>query len=159
MKHSPPSLWIKKNCSNSRKLVKNFPLRTTQAAPTGRGQGHSKQSKHRAKARPRPIARPRARHRRIHRPTPRSRGSQAPAQEAQPRPRPSPGPDPGPVPGPDPGQTLPKSSHSRRRPKVAKLYKELIRKCDSFERVAELDFQGLDPSGWPGDPRRSQSRL
>ena len=56
-------------------------------------------------------------------------------------------------------QTLPKSSHSRRRPKVAKLYKELIKKCESFERVTELDFQGLDPSGWPGDPQGSQSRL
>ena len=42
---------------------------------------------------------------------------------------------------------------------MAKLYKELIRKCDSFERVTELDFQGLDPSGWPGDPQGSQSRL
>ena len=67
-----------------------------------------------------PRARPRARHRRIHRPTPRSRRSQAQAQEPQPRPRPSPDPDPDP--GPDPGQTFPKSSHSRREPKVAKLY-------------------------------------
>ena len=63
-----------------------------------------------------PRARPRARHRRIHRPTPRSRRSQAQAQEPQPRPRPSPDPDP------DPGQTFPKSSHSRREPKVAKSY-------------------------------------
>ena len=63
-----------------------------------------------------PRARPRARHRRIHRPTPRSRRSQAQAQEPQPRPRPSPDPDP------DPGQTFPKSSHSRREPKVTKLY-------------------------------------
>ena len=58
------------------------------------------------------------------------------------------------------GQTLPKSSHSRRRPKVAKLYKELIRKCDSFERVTEFNFQGLAPGGFPGDsPRGGQSKL
>ena len=61
--------------------------------------------------------------------------------------------------GPDPRQTLPKYSHGRRRPEVAKLYKELIKKCDSFEMVTELDSQGLDPSGWPGDAQGSQSRL
>ena len=42
---------------------------------------------------------------------------------------------------------------------MAKLYKELIKKCDSFVRVAELDFQGPDPSGWPGHPQGGQSNL
>ena len=31
-------------------------------------------------------------------------------------------------------------------------YIELIRKRESFERVTELNFQGLDPSGSPEDP-------
>ena len=51
------------------------------------------------------------------------------------------------------GQTLPKTSHSRRRPKVAKLYKELNRKCESFERVPKWDFQGLEPGGQAGHPQ------
>ena len=153
VKHAPPSSWIKRTCPNPRKLVENFPVRTAQAAPTGPGQDHSKQSTHRPEARPRPRARLQARHRRIPRPTPISRRSQAQAQEAQPRPRPSPDP------GPGPDQTLPKSSHSRRRPKVAKLYKELIRKCDSFEWVTELNFQGLDPRASLETPRGGQSRL
>ena len=51
------------------------------------------------------------------------------------------------------GQTLPKTSHSRQRPKVAKLYKELNRKCESFERVPKWDFQGLGPGGQAGHPQ------
>ena len=51
------------------------------------------------------------------------------------------------------GQTLPKTSHSRQRPKVAKLYKELNRKCESFERVPKWDFQGLEPGGQAGHPQ------
>ena len=51
------------------------------------------------------------------------------------------------------GQTLPKTSHSRQRPKVAKLYKELNRKCESFERVPKWDFQGLEPGGQDGHPQ------
>ena len=56
------------------------------------------------------------------------------------------------------GQTLPKSSHSRRSRKVSALYKEHIRKCHTLGRPPELDFQGPEPGGQPGPPRRSQSR-
>ena len=42
MKDSPPSLCITRTCPNQRKLVENFHVRTTQAAPTGPDQGRSK---------------------------------------------------------------------------------------------------------------------
>ena len=67
MKHSPPSLWITRTCPNQRKLVENFHVRTTQAAPTGPDQGRSKHRRPQqaeeaqAEARPSPRARPRAR--------------------------------------------------------------------------------------------------
>ena len=42
MKDPPPSLCITRTCPNQRKLVENFHVRTTQAAPTGPDQGRSK---------------------------------------------------------------------------------------------------------------------
>ena len=36
---------------------------------------------------------------------------------------------------------------------MAKLYKELNGKCDSFDKPPKLDFQGLEPDGQPGHPQ------
>ena len=51
------------------------------------------------------------------------------------------------------GQTLPKSSHSRRSRNVSALYREHIGKCNTLGRPPELDFQGLGPGGQPGPPQ------
>ena len=51
------------------------------------------------------------------------------------------------------GQTLPKSSHSRRSRNVSALYREHIGKCNSLGQPPELDFQGLGPGGQPGPPQ------
>ena len=42
VKYPLPSLCITRTCPNQRKLVENFHVRTTQAAPTGPDQGRSK---------------------------------------------------------------------------------------------------------------------
>ena len=89
VKYPLPSLCITRTCPNQRKLVENFHVRTTQAAPTGPDQGRSK---HR---RPQQAEEAQGRGQA-------QTQSQAQSQDAYPRQPPGPGggdPEPDPEPG------------------------------------------------------------
>ena len=110
VKRSPPSLWITRNCPNQRKLVENFQVRTTQAAPTGPDQGRSKhrrpQQAEEAQGRGQAQTQSQAQSQDAYPSQPPGPGgetqSQAQSQDAYPRQPPGPGggdPEPDPEPG------------------------------------------------------------